>query len=217
MQNEAKFRPQVCDDGILEVVAVKGSSQMAASKVIGLTPQRLWQARSIQILISEGDPVPIQARITSGNAASLSRAGGRGGLDAGARLHHDPLQKLHADALTRQVRALRPTDASLSDCREFQKLLRSWKGPAEAAQITRSHPLASLDRQASELVRALEEASESFPILVDMVMPTCNRIHVVQARLFMTNLVRVKQVPPMCQSYSADIAQVHSAKPRQAA
>ena len=33
---------------------------MAASKAIGITPQRLWQARNIQILISEGEPIPIQ-------------------------------------------------------------------------------------------------------------------------------------------------------------
>ena len=48
------------DDGILEVAAVKGSTQMAASKVIGLTPQRLWQARTIEITLTEGDPIPIQ-------------------------------------------------------------------------------------------------------------------------------------------------------------
>ena len=58
---EKRFLPQAFDDGILEVVSVKSTAQMAAIKSLpGISPMRLAQARSIRITVKSGEPVPIQ-------------------------------------------------------------------------------------------------------------------------------------------------------------
>ena len=58
---EKRFLPQAFDDGILEVVSVKSTAQMAAIKSLpGISPTRLAQARSIRITVKSGEPVPIQ-------------------------------------------------------------------------------------------------------------------------------------------------------------
>ena len=50
------------DDGLFEVVAVKGAAQMGAIKSLPgvITPFRLAQASHVRISIREGDPLPIQ-------------------------------------------------------------------------------------------------------------------------------------------------------------
>jgi hypothetical protein len=57
---QKKYRPPSYDDGLLEVVAIKGLTQMAATKTLGLSPTRLAQASHIRITILPGVDVPIQ-------------------------------------------------------------------------------------------------------------------------------------------------------------
>lgn len=160
-----KFRPQCPDDGLVEVVAVKGSSQMAASKVIGITPHRLWQARYVQILISEGDPIPIQA-------------------DGEAWMQPPGCITIRFKNCIQM----------LSRDKEFQRLLLSWKAP-EAATVAH-HPLAVLDKHANDLVRYLEIASERYPAISESIIPICNRLHVLQSRLFKSHLNSKQAVRP---------------------
>ncbi|XP_055633713.1 diacylglycerol kinase eta isoform X2 [Toxorhynchites rutilus septentrionalis] len=54
------FLPQSFDDRILEVVAVFGSVQMAASRLINIQHHRIAQCQSVQINILCGEPVPVQ-------------------------------------------------------------------------------------------------------------------------------------------------------------
>ncbi|XP_018899537.2 diacylglycerol kinase eta isoform X1 [Bemisia tabaci] len=58
-EDEVFIAPAV-DDEILEVVAVFGSVQMAASRLINLQHHRIAQCRSVQIIISGDEGVPIQ-------------------------------------------------------------------------------------------------------------------------------------------------------------
>ena len=58
---QKKFKPPCYDDGLLEVLSIKGMSQMAASKTLpGVSPTRIAQAAHIRITILPGDNVPIQ-------------------------------------------------------------------------------------------------------------------------------------------------------------
>ncbi|KJE88393.1 diacylglycerol kinase kappa [Capsaspora owczarzaki ATCC 30864] len=58
---EDAFSPPACDDRILEVVAVFGMTQMAASKVFPvIRPYRIAQCRSIKISFKSDEPIPIQ-------------------------------------------------------------------------------------------------------------------------------------------------------------
>lgn len=58
---QKKFKPPCYDDGLLEVLSIKGVTQMAASKSLpGVSPTRLAQAAHIRITILPGGDVPIQ-------------------------------------------------------------------------------------------------------------------------------------------------------------
>eukprot|EP00051_Salpingoeca_urceolata_P018864 m.268602 g.268602 ORF g.268602 m.268602 type:complete len:1147 (+) comp19295_c0_seq3:772-4212(+) len=61
-KGEKQYAAPACDDGILEVVAIKGSTQMAVVKagLPNITPTRLCQARHIKITILGQKPVPVQ-------------------------------------------------------------------------------------------------------------------------------------------------------------
>eukprot|EP00043_Microstomoeca_roanoka_P015699 m.157587 g.157587 ORF g.157587 m.157587 type:complete len:1060 (+) comp16311_c3_seq1:114-3293(+) len=57
----SSFRSQSFEDGHLEVIAVRGSSEMAAAKTVpGYNPRRLCQARNITINIQGNEPIPVQ-------------------------------------------------------------------------------------------------------------------------------------------------------------
>eukprot|EP00039_Didymoeca_costata_P019611 m.338250 g.338250 ORF g.338250 m.338250 type:complete len:1050 (+) comp18353_c0_seq1:343-3492(+) len=58
---QKKFRPPSFDDGIIEVMALRGLSQMAAVKSLpGIAATRLAQARQVRITMLPGDDIPIQ-------------------------------------------------------------------------------------------------------------------------------------------------------------
>lgn len=60
--SERKYPPQAMDDGLLEVIILKNSAEMAISKGSkgNITPTRLCQARDLKIILHQGDPIPIQ-------------------------------------------------------------------------------------------------------------------------------------------------------------
>eukprot|EP00047_Mylnosiga_fluctuans_P024021 m.151041 g.151041 ORF g.151041 m.151041 type:complete len:456 (+) comp9754_c0_seq6:1617-2984(+) len=60
-KTDKAFRPPAPDDGLLEVVAVSGTAQMAACKTLpGMTPTRLAQARVVRITVTGSASVPLQ-------------------------------------------------------------------------------------------------------------------------------------------------------------
>ena len=131
---QKKFRPPSYDDGLLEVVSIRGLTQMAATKTLpGITPTRLAQGRTIRISINPGDDVPIQ-------------------VDGEAWMQKPCSLTIHHKGRVQML------------CRDkaMQKMLKSWKGP-ELITAEPTHLLSKVEVTKDKLLEAIRTASTEQP------------------------------------------------------
>eukprot|EP00052_Salpingoeca_macrocollata_P015685 m.125202 g.125202 ORF g.125202 m.125202 type:complete len:1071 (-) comp19772_c0_seq1:251-3463(-) len=164
-KQEDRFRPQEMDDGILEVVTVKGSTQMAAVKAIpGIQPTRIAQAKEVVIVIRGVEPIPIQ-------------------VDGEAWNQEPGVVRI----------ALKNRAQLLSRDKAFQKMLTSWSKEtkdAEASAAAAAGPqpsvnaLSQLGIETGELVAAMRVHMNKDPASAATLQAAIDNVAVFHNRLF---------------------------------
>eukprot|EP00053_Salpingoeca_punica_P019233 m.193166 g.193166 ORF g.193166 m.193166 type:complete len:1123 (-) comp17594_c0_seq1:472-3840(-) len=167
---ESAFRPPLMDDGLLEIVSVKGSTEMAACKALpGISPTRLAQAREIEIRIKGSRSIPVQV---DGEAWPQDPCVIRLSL------------KNRVQMLTRD--------------REFHKMMASWtaKGPVPTRSLQeKSDVLSLLGASVSQLLPALTGVLDKQPAFGNTVREPLNVAKQHHSTLFL-NLINTNAFVP---------------------